>query len=277
MEKYSVLMSVYIKENPEYLRQSLESMICQTVAPDEIILVEDGPLNDELYETIWEFETEYPDLFKIIKLEKNGGLGNALNHGIIEARNELIARMDSDDISLPERCEKQLRAFERHPDLAIVGAQINEFTGTTDNIVASRRVPASYREIKKFARRRSPFNHPSVMYRKSAIISSGGYGRYRRKEDLDLFIRMVNEGYKAINLKNVYLLYRVNPGNVRRRKEWNNCREYIEIMYKFHKKGWNSIIDMLYVTAGQLVMYLAPTGIIKRLSGMFLREKPVSN
>lgn len=273
MEKYSVLMAVYIKENPKYLRQSLESMIKQTVMPEEIVLVEDGPLNEELYKVIDNYKKIYPLLFTIIELKKNGGLGNALNHGIKAARNELIARMDSDDISLENRCEMQLKAFERDPQLSIVGTQVSEFINTPDNIVSLRIVPTSYKEIVEFSRRRSPFNHPTVMYRKSAIENAGGYKALGRKEDLELFVRMVNEGYRAINLKKPYLLYRTSPENLKRRKEWVNCKEYIQIMYEFHKKGWNGVGDMMFVIVGQFIMHLAPDGVVSRLSDSFLRNR----
>lgn len=272
MEKYSVLMSVYSKEKPEYLEQSLNSMVNQSVLPDEIVLVEDGPLNPGLYKVIENYKKCYPQLMTVVKLPVNGGLGQALNCGLKAARNELIARMDSDDISLPGRCAAQLRVFEHLPELSIAGTQIDEFMGRPDNIVASRIVPSSYKDILQFSRRRSPFNHPTVMFRKSAVEKAGGYAAYGRKEDLDLFIRMIHEGYKAVNLKKPYLLYRTDEDNLKRRKGWVNCREYIEIMHGFHKRGWNSIGDMVYVVFGQLIMCFAPRGMVKALSDKFLRK-----
>lgn len=124
MEKYSVLMSLYKKENPEYLRMAIDSMLSQTVAPDEIVIVEDGPLTEELHSVIKEYVTKYPELFQIVVNEKNLGLGLALNNGLKACRNELVARMDTDDISKPERCEKQLKVFEKNPELSIVGAWV---------------------------------------------------------------------------------------------------------------------------------------------------------
>lgn len=272
MEKYSVLMSVYKMEKPEYLKLSLDSMINQTVVPDEIVLVEDGPLNAGLYRVIEQYTDGYPDIMKIVKLKQNGGLANALNCGMKAVRNELVARMDSDDISLPGRCEMQLRAFEQKPELSIVGTQADEFEGAPQNIICSRNVPVSYKEILRFSRCRSPFNHPTVMYRKSAVENAGGYKAFHRKEDLELFIRMIHEGHKAINLKKSYLLYRTGTANLGRRKSWVNCREYIQIMYQFYKKGYSSIADMVYVTAGQLILFAVPESIAGRLSRRFLRK-----
>lgn len=277
METYSVLMSVYAKEKPDYLDQSLQSMVSQTVKPDEIVLVEDGPLHEGLYRIIEKYKQNYPELMTVIRIPVNGGLGNALNHGLKAARNELIARMDSDDISLPKRCEMQLKAFEKNPELSIVGTQMIEFIKEPENIISFRSVPSSYRNILKFSRRRSPFNHPTVMFRKSAVENAGGYKTFGRKEDLELFIRMGNEGYKAINLKKPYLLYRTGQENLKRRKDWINCKEYIQIMYAFHRKGWNGLTDITYVVTGQLVMHFAPYRIVKRLSDIFLRSKADKN
>lgn len=272
MEKYSALMSVYYKEKPEYLRDSINSMINQTVMPDEIIIIEDGPLTDELNKVIKFFETKYRGLFVIEKLEHNVGLGAALNVGIKISKNELIARMDTDDISLPERCEKQLKAFEKNDKIDIIGTQIKEFINTPDNVVSSRIVPSDYEGILRFSRRRSPFNHPTVMYKKSKVLALGGYQQYGRKEDLDLFIKMVHNGY-AVNLEEALLLYRTNKDNLKRRTTWINCSEYIKIMFKFYRLGYSSIIDMIYVLFGQLSMYLMPKKITAILSNRFLRSK----
>ena len=137
MEKYSVLMSLYVKEKPEYLRLAIDSMLNQTVTPDEIVIVEDGPLNDSLYSVLDEYEGKITR----VRSDKNIGLGLALNVGLKACRNELVARMDTDDISKPDRCEKQLKRFEEKPELAIVGAWVDEFTVSPDQVVSTRAVP----------------------------------------------------------------------------------------------------------------------------------------
>lgn len=272
MEKYSVLMAVYEKEKPQYLAQSLKSMFAQTAMPDEVVLVEDGPLNDGLCQVVRKYQEKYPHIMKVAALPRNVGLGKALNYGLALCSNELVARMDSDDISLPARCEMQLRMFARFPQLAIVGTQVYEFTGSPGNVVSARIVPAAYIDILRFSRRRSPFNHPTVMFRKTAVHKAGGYGAYRRKQDLDLFIRMLQKGFRAANLRHAYLLYRMDAANLMRRKNWGNCRDYIRIMYGFHKNGYNSVVDMAYVVAGQLAIYLMPRKITNWLSRRFLRK-----
>ena len=132
---YSVLMSVYDKEKPEYLKQSIESMLNQTVKPEQFVVVEDGALNKSLSDIIDKYKADFNELFTIVKLQVNGGLGNALNQGLKACRNELVARMDSDDISLPRRCEKELKLFLDNPELSIVGTNIDEFWDNPNEII----------------------------------------------------------------------------------------------------------------------------------------------
>ncbi|CEN91461.1 glycosyltransferase [[Clostridium] sordellii] len=272
-EKYSVLMSLYFKEKPSFLKKSIESMINQSLEPDEIVIVKDGKLTEELDEVLDKYTTEYPNLFKIVALKKNLGLGLALNKGLEVCRNDLVARMDTDDISLKERCQLQVEEFMKNKSLSIVGSIVNEFYDTPENIVSSRVVPTRHEDIMKFARRRSPFNHPSVMYRKSAVIKCGGYRDIKRKEDIDLFVRMLNEDCIAMNIDKPLLLFRSNEDNFLRRKSWENCKSYIDVIYSFWKLGYSTTSDLIIVTIGQIVMFLSPVWVLKILSNRFLRKK----
>ena len=150
--KYTVLMSVYCKEKPEYLSLSIESMLNQTVKPDEFIIVKDGPLTTELDEVINNFVTAYPKMFNIIVNETNLGLGPALAKGIENSKNELIARMDSDDYVVSTRCEKQLEKFREDPKLGMVGSYEAEFVDDIDNVISIHRVPSENDEIERFIR-----------------------------------------------------------------------------------------------------------------------------
>lgn len=269
---YSVLMAVYKKDNPEYLEIAIKSMLEQTISPDELVLVEDGPLTKELDRSIADLQKQNEHI-RIIALPQNRGLGHALNCGLKECSHELVARMDADDISLSERCEKQLCRFAANPDLVILGTQLDEFIGSSDNIISSRKVPVFKDDIGKFARKRSPFNHPTVMYKKSIILKYGGYKPLRRKEDLDLFLRIVFDGCYVENLPDSLLLYRTDENNLKRRKSWVNCKENIAVMYDFYKKGQIGITDMLYVVVGQMTMFLTPEPIAEMLSARFLRQE----
>ena len=158
MENYSVLMSVYYKEKADYLRESIQSMLEQTVPPDDFVLVCDGPLNEELDEVIADYERRFPCVFQIVRLDTNMGLGNALNIGIRYCKNELIARMDSDDISLPGRCELQLKKFAEDQELDIVSGTIIELDNTSEDNVTYKSVPENNEDIEKAARGIYPEN-----------------------------------------------------------------------------------------------------------------------
>lgn len=252
--KYSVLMSLYKNEKPEYLRLALNSILGQTIAPDEIILVEDGVLTEELYAVI----SEYKDDLHIVRNEKNMGLGLALNRGLQECRNELVARMDTDDISKWDRCEKQLKRFVEKPYLVIVGSHIDEFVGNPSNIVSSRKVPLTSEEIYHFAKRRSAFNHPAVMYSKTAVLENGGYADLKRNQDVDLFGRMLFNGYQAENIDESLLWFRSSNELAKRRKSWQNTWSYITTIYRFWRMGYSNFADYLLVTTAQIGMWLIP-------------------
>ena len=213
MEKYSVLMSLYKKEHPEYLRLALDSMLNQTVKPDEIVLVEDGPLTDELYAVVEEYK---PHLHIVIN-EKNLGLGLALNEGLKACRNELVARMDTDDISKPDRCEKQLNFIESHPSVTILGGQIEEFINSPDEVIGKRVVPCTDQKIKQYMKKRCPFNHMTVMFKKSKIIKAGNYQDWFWNEDYYLWIRLALEGFVFANLPETLVYTRVGTDMYQRR------------------------------------------------------------
>jgi len=248
-------------------------MLSQTIKPDEIVIVKDGPITADLDNVIDDFIQNNPGVFTIISLEKNVGLGLALNAGLKECRNELVARMDTDDISLNNRCELQLREFDKNPDLCILGTWTSEFFDEPSNIVTSRVVPERHADIMKFSRRRSPFNHPTVMYRKSAVLECGGYHNILRKEDIDLFVRMLHNGCLSMNIPKSLVLFRSNEDSYKRRKSWVNCKSYISVIYKFWKNGYSSTTDLGVVIIGQMVMFLSPVWFLRILSDKLLRQK----
>lgn len=273
MQNYSVLMSVYYKEKAEYLELAIKSMLNQTVPPEQFVIVEDGPLTDELEQVIQKYENEKPDLFTVVRLDENRGLGLALDEGMKYCRNELVARMDSDDISMPERCEKELVVFETYPEMDIISGAINEFKDSVDNVVSVRLVPESEEAIKKQMRRRSAFNHPAVMFKKETVVRVGGYGGSARKEDHDLFSRMVFGGCKAYNLQEPILYYRIGDDNIKRRKSWKNVSSYIEVMWINYRRGYCNFCDFACVCVAEFVCLCVPVCIINILVTNFFREK----
>ncbi len=217
MEKYSVLMSLYEKEKAENLRLSLQSMVDQSVQPDEIVVVKDGKIPQALEDVLEEFVAEYPALFTVVGYEENKGLGIALNFGLEYARNELVARMDTDDIARPDRCEAQLKIFEENPQIDILGGDIAEFIGEKENVVGERNVPRTHEELVQYTKKRCPFNHQTVMYKKSAVAAAGGYQDWFWNEDYYLWLRMYLNGCRFANTGSVLVDVRVGAEMYSRR------------------------------------------------------------
>ncbi len=272
MEKYSVLMSLYAKEKPAYLPLAIDSMLNQTEKPEEIVIVKDGPLTKELDEIVAKYKEAYPEIFTIVPSEKNIGLGLALNLGLEHCRNELVARMDTDDIAKPDRCEKQLARFEKDPELSLLGSAVDEFHDTPDKVVSRRVVPCEHKEIYEFAKRRSAFNHPTVIYKRSKVLSVGGYSSLRRNQDVDLFARMLFSGCKAGNIEESLLFFRSNDDLAKRRRSWENTKSYIDTIKKLWKMGYSSFSDYVIVAVAQTGMFLMPVKIQHWVYKTFLRK-----
>lgn len=240
MEEFSVLMSIYIKEKSEHLRQCLESILCNTVVPNEIVIVKDGPITDELETTLTEYISQNEEMYKIIPLETNRGLGLALAEGIQHCSNEIVARMDTDDIAMPNRFELQLRAFEDDPDLDICGGQIIEFEDDPAKPIAERRVPLTHDEIVQYQKRRSAFNHMTVMYKKSKVLKAGNYKNCPLMEDDMLWVDMILAGTKCANIDKYLCNVRTNRDMIARR----GGLKY----YKKYKKARKQILDTGFIT-----------------------------
>lgn len=269
---YSVLMSVYEKEKEEFLKQSIESMINQTVKPSEIIIVIDGEIRNSLFNVIENIKNQTSIDIVTIQLDKNYGLGYALDTGLKHCKNELVARMDSDDISKYDRCEKQIKRFYDNNKLVMVGSHVDEFYNDPQKIISSRKVPIKYSDIKKYINRRSPFNHPSVMYKKTKVLSVGGYLSLKKKQDYDLFSRMINNELLAENIDESLVLFRSNEDNFKRRKSFQYCKSYIDVQFRIWKRNHCSTFDLLFVTLAQTFIYLVPLKIFKKISNLFLRN-----
>lgn len=270
MEKYSVLMSLYKKENPLFFQASLESIINQTVPPDEIVLVEDGPLTEELYAVI----EKYRKYIRIVKNKKNIGLGLSLKKGVKACKNLLIARMDTDDIALLNRCEKQLIYFEKNPSISILGGQIEEFISSTNNIVGKRVVPNSDRQLKEYIKKRCPFNHMTVMFKKDDILNVGNYKDWFWNEDYYLWIRLALAGYKFANLPDTLVYTRVGAEMYQRRGGRKYFISEIKLQkYMLDKKMIGIGTYLTNITLRFIVEILLPNRVRGWIFKTFAREK----
>lgn len=268
MEPYSVLMSVYYKEKPENLSASMRSIFRQTILTDDYVLVCDGPLTEELDNVISEMQNNFGDILKVVRLPENKGLGNALNEGLKHCRNELIARMDSDDISIIDRCERQLKEFEQNPELSILSGTVIEFSDTPENVVGIRMVPEKDQEIRRFSRSRCPFNHPAVMYRKGAVKEAGGYtGVYPFLEDYDLWVRMLRNGSIGANIRDPLLYMRVSDGMYSRRGGWVYVRSIIRFRRWMRNVAYIKRSEYILFTFPHAVICFLPTAVRKKIYG----------
>ena len=216
MAKFSVCMSVYNGDNAHWFKEAVDSIIQQSIKPNEIILVVDGPVGEDINEIIYNYEKK-DNSFKVIRLIKNSGHAKARQAGIENAQYEYIAIMDSDDIAVDNRFEKQLNYFEIHSDCDILGGQIVEFVDNPSNIVGRRNVPLSNNQIYNYMKKRCAFNQPSVMFRKSAVLSVGGYQEWYCNEDYYLWIRMALQRCSMANLPDVLVYMRTGRDQYARR------------------------------------------------------------
>ncbi|MCR5271623.1 MAG: glycosyltransferase [Lachnospiraceae bacterium] len=272
---YSVLMSVYYRENPMFLRESIESMLSQTLKTDDFVIICDGPLTEELDLVLDEYENKYPDVIHIHRLKENGGLTKALNYGLPLAKNSLVARMDSDDISMPNRCETQVKRFLENDKLTLLGATLTEFITTEDKKMLpqkEKKVPLRYEEILRYSRRRNPFNHPTMMYRKEKVLEVGGYREWSLFEDYDLWTRMLAAGYVGENVEESLLYMRTEAGMYDRRGGWSYAKKAVAFRWNLHRSGYSSLLDFLVSACGQMLVCLVPSGIRKKIYDKALRK-----
>lgn len=243
--KFSVLMSVYFKEDPQYLKLSINSIVNQTILPNEIVIVKDGKLTKKLDEVIDTYSEKYKNLFKCIQLRENRGLGIALREGVKACSYDVIARMDSDDIAKKDRFEKQIKVLKEDNSIDVVGSYIKEFGGSVNNVLSIRRVPLSDREIKKYAKRRNPFNHVTVMYKKKVILDVGNYQPFLWNEDYYLWIRMILHGSKMHNIAESLVYARTGDNMFARRGGIRYARVDVDLQKEYLKLGFINIYEFI--------------------------------
>lgn len=270
---YSVLMSVYAKERPEWLRAAAGSMLSQTVPPSEFVIVEDGPLTDGLYEEIARFEAENPGLFRIVSYPENRGLGYALREGMASCTKHIIARMDSDDLARPERMEVQLSLMEEQ-GLDMVGSQVVEFVESPDKPVAATDLPEGHEAIVAYSKRRNPFRHPPMTFRRDRVLEAGSYSpEFLYFEDWDLFNRMLAIGCKAANAHEPLVAMRVSPDFYARR----GGVAYLRHAWRFKRaqveRGWFTAGDLVASFLPQAIVCLLPNAARSAVYTKMLRRR----
>lgn len=273
MEAYSVLMSVYHKADPTFFDTALASLVNQTVPSDDIVIVCDGPLTPELDAVLDNYQQQHPAMFHIVRLEQNVGIGAAANAGLAHCKHDLIAKLDADDIAVPQRCQWQLKRFAQCPELTVLGGYIAEFDRDPEQPLTVREVPLTNEKIRTFARRRQPFNNTSVMYRRSAVLKVGGYNKMHRCEDYDLYIRLLCAEYYCENLDQVLVQVRVDQDALNRRASRATLKGCMDSRWRAHKLGYCSLWDVAVCVGGELFITLCPARVQRWIYGKFLRKK----
>ncbi len=270
--EYSVLMSVYFKETASNLREAIESMMTQTSLTNDFVLVCDGKLTEKLDAVIDEYVSKYPGVFNIIRIPKNPSWAEVLNIGLKSCKNELVARMDSDDISTPDRCEKQLLYLQSHPEVDVVSTSIGEFSTDSTKIDNVRRLPENNSDIVEFAKYRCPLNHATVIYKKSAVIKSGAYQHFPAYEDYHLWVRMIMSNCVLYNMPDVLYLMRAGENLYARRGGF----KYFKIMSKFRMWMYSQklvgLFKTYYLIAANGAVILMPNSLRGMIYKKLLRK-----
>lgn len=271
--KFSVLISVYEKENPVFFDEALYSILVeQTRIPDEVVIVKDGPLPIKLEKIIDKYLEKFSNIIRVIVLKQNKGLGEALRIGLEHCTYGIVARMDSDDISIKTRFENQIDFLKKNPDISVVGAYISEFYENPLNIKFIRATPTNHKEIKRMLKRRNPMNHVTVMFRKSDVIRAGGYMHLLYLEDYYLWVRMIGSGFKLHNIEETLVLVRTGENMYKRRSNpeyiygWYNLQ--IEMLNNKFIKKTDLFLNMINI----LGFIYTPTIFKKIVYRYFLRK-----
>ncbi len=241
VKQFSVLISIYHKENPIWFREALESIFSQTALPNEIVLIKDGPLTKELDLIIDEYSSKY-QIFNIISNEINLGLGLSLQKGIIACKNNIIARMDTDDIMPNERFEKQLTIIEKGYDVVSCWSLL--FSENINNVIAIKHRPENHDDIVKLSKRRSPVSHAACMMKKDSVIKAGNYQHCYFYEDYYLWVRMIMSGAKFYNIQEVLYYVRTNEEQIQRRGGVKYLKNELKVFNQFYKIGFYSFKDV---------------------------------
>ena len=270
--QFSVLMPIYVKENPEYLAMSLDSiLINQTVVPSEIIIVEDGPLNLELDKVLLNYQNNFPEIFKVFKLKENKGMGFAMNYGLNKCSYEWVLRMDSDDIAIPTRFEQQINIIKNN-DYDVIGSSISEFNYEVNDLNQLRIMPEHHHQIINFLKTRNPINHMTVAFRKSKAIDAEGYWNKRYFEDYNLWYEMYKIGAKFYNIQTPLVHARIGNNMIARRSGYSYYQYEKKLMTKFLSDKFINIYEYRFIMGLKYILRILPVPLLKLIYKSFLRK-----
>ena len=268
---FSVLLSIYTKENPKYFNDCLKSLLEQSYLPNEIVIVKDGVITNELNEILEKFVLIYQNV-KVVPLLTNHGLGFALNEGLKHCQYELVARMDTDDLAKPNRFERQVKFMENNPEIAVVGAWVEEFQDTPKNIISVRSLPETSQKLVLYAKKRNPLNHPVVMFRKSEVMKAGGYQHFPLFEDYYLWARMIMNGAKLYNIQECLLSFRSSPEMYKRRGGFKYAIAEVKFLRVLKSIGFITNSECIINIATRFLIRIMPNQLRRYIYQILLRK-----
>lgn len=271
--KFSVLISVYKNEKPEYFTLALDSIVKQTLQPQEYVIVKDGLLTEALDACIESFQQQVAVPVKILAFEQNRGLGLALRDGVVACSNEYIARMDTDDIAKPERFAKQIAYLEKHPEIALLGSRITEFSTDAEKPDTITQLPLGDKEIRQYAKSRNPFRHMTLIYKKSAVLEAGNYRDFLWFEDYDLWVRIMQKGFKVENLPDCLVNVRANDEMFARRGGWKYLKQDLKFQRWLYEIKFIKSITLALNLMLRISMRMLPYRVRKDVYHIFLRRE----
>lgn len=270
MIPFSVLMSLYIREEAEFLQQCLDSLLRQTLQANEIVLVFDGPITAALQHVVEAYQSKLP--IKVIPLSQNVGLGKALNEGLKHCSHDWVFRMDTDDICVPDRFERQVRFIQKNQGIVIFGGSILEFNQKPYDLNVVKNVPETHQEVLEYSKRRCPFNHMTVAYRRDVITSLGGYQHHLFMEDYNLWLRVIGAGYQVANIPDILVYARVGNGMHQRRRGWQYMKvekQLLDLKLALKLQSTFSGYVLFFIRAGLRIL---PSNLLSKFYSTILRD-----
>lgn len=264
---FSVLMSLYAMENPEHCLATLQSIANQTLQPNQIVVVFDGPIPPELEKVV---ENAATDQYTIVRLEENRGLALALNAGLEHCEHEIVVRVDSDDINVIDRFRVQLEFMDENPDISAMSANLDEFSEEPSTIISTRRLPTEHQDIVKMMAARNPLNHPASAFRKSAVLAMGGYPPQRLAQDYGLWIKLCAAGYRFANIDQALVLFRKDANFFKRRGTSKYIYYDFKLQYMLYSNALISLPRFIFNLVSRGIVRMVPRSLQKFLYG-FLR------
>lgn len=260
---FSLLLPVYYKDKAEWLAVALDSILKQSILPTEIIIIQDGKITSKLSKEINDFQKKTG--CKWLKLAKNKGLANALNEGLKAVKYDWVTRLDSDDINLPDRYQKQVHFLKQNSNVDLVGGYYLEFANNHQGPYQMKKLPLTSKKIRLLLKKRNSINHGSVFYRKSAVLQVGGYEEYPGMEDYHLWVKMILGGFCLKNIPEKLVLQRAGNLMLDKRGGWKYFKTECRLHYFFLSKGFINLWEFFRNLTIRFIVRISPQFIRRRI------------